>query len=469
LTTGTDGNLYGTTVNGGADRFGTVYQLTASGSVNTLYSFTGGNDGAYPYAAVVMGSDGNFYGTAEANGGNDDGEIYQITTSGSLTPLYGFTGSTDGGQPYAALVAGTDGLLYGTAFHGGANGEGSLYSISTTGSFNAIASFSGTATGIYPYAPLVQGTDGNFYGTATASGTDGSGTVFSVTSGGAFNFVHSLNGSTEGATPYAALVAGTDGNFYGTAEAGGTNGSGTVFQITTSGSLTPLYSFTGGSDGGNPYAALTDGTDGLLYGTTSAGGVYGKGTLFSITTTGSLTTLYSFTGGNDGADPQGTLLSGSAGNFYGTTVNGGAGGFGSIFQFTPPAAFNTVYAFTSGTGLQISLNCSVAIVNSGTLPIYNPTKYPPTFSVYLGSGLLPDPGQAFSQNGTNIFNIPELQPGQSITFQFFQYGSTDNRLKLPVGVPATGLPVTGVVTYTDPVGDYDGSVKTYSPPGVFPP
>jgi uncharacterized repeat protein (TIGR03803 family) len=465
LTTGTDGNLYGTTVYGGADRVGTVYQVTASGSVNTLYSFTGGSDGSYPYAAVVQGTDGNFYGTAESAGSEGDGEVYKITTSGSLTPLYGFDNGTDGGEPYAALINGTNGLLYGTTSMGGATNQGSIYVISDSGSFSAIASLSGS-NGEYPHAPLVLGTDGNFYGTAIAGGTNNLGAVFSVTSSGSFNFVYSLNGTTNGAAPYAALVEGTDGNFYGTAEIDGTNGSGTVFQITTSGSFTPLYSFTGGADGGNPYAALTAGTDGLLYGTTSAGGAYGYGTIFNITTTGSLTTLYSFTGGNDGADPQGTLLSGSAGSFYGTTVNGGAGGFGSIFQFSPPASFNTVYAFTSGTSFQISLDCSVTIINSGTLPVYNPTRIqdPATFSVYLGSGVFPDPGQLLTQSGTNAsYGIPDLQPGQSVTFPFFQYGSSDNRMKLPVGVAPTGVPVTGVVTYTDPVGDYDGAVRTYSP------
>jgi uncharacterized repeat protein (TIGR03803 family) len=271
--------------------------------------------------------------------------------------------------------------------------------------------------------------------------------------------------SPEGALPYAALVEGTDGNFYGTAETDGTNHHGTVFQITTSGSLTPLYSFTGGDDGGNPYAALTAGTDGNLYGATSAGGLYGFGTLFSINTTGSLDTLYSFTGGDDGADPHGTLLSGSAGSFYGTTVDGGAGAFGTVFQFNPPASLSTLYPFTSGTSFQVSLDFSVTIVNSGTLPIYNPSHAPSpaTFSVYAGSGEAPDPGQQFSQNGRTTFNIPELQPGQYVTFTFHQFGSTDDRMKLPFGVSPSGLPVTGVVTYTDPVGDYDGSAKTYSP------
>jgi uncharacterized repeat protein (TIGR03803 family) len=466
--TGTDGNLYGTTVNGGADRFGTAYQLTTTGSLNTLYTFTGGNDGAFPYAPVIQGTDGNFYGTTETDGSNGAGTVYQLTSSGTLNTLYSFTGNSDGGNPFAGLITGTDGLFYGTTSQGGIHDQGAIYTVDTTGSLNTIFSFSSEPDGANPYAPLVQGTDGNFYGTTIAGGTNGFGTIFSINSSGGLNFVHPMNGSTDGASPYAALIEGTNGNFYGTAETGGSNGNGTVFEMTASGTvatLTTLYAFTGGTDGGNPYTALTAGTDGNLYGTTSAGGQYGFGTIFSITTSGSLNTLYSFTGAADGANPRGTLLSGSAGSFYGTAVNGGSGAFGTVFQFTPPSSLNTVYAFTSGTTFQVGIDFSVSIVNSGTLPIYNPSHapYPASFSVYLGSGQAPDPGQQFSQNGKTTFNIPELAPGANVTFPFHQYGSTDDRMKLPLGLTSGTMPITGVVTYTDPVGDYDGSAKTYSP------
>jgi uncharacterized repeat protein (TIGR03803 family) len=482
--TGTDGNLYGATVNGGANRFGTAYQLTTTGSLNTLYSFTGGNDGAFPYAAVVQGTDGNFYGTTETDGSNGAGTVYQLSASGTFNPLYSFSGGDDGGNPYAGLVTGTDGLFYGTTSQGGVNAGntafGTIFTISSTGSFNTIASFNSNADGATPHAPLLLGADGNFYGAAIAGGANGDGTIFSVTPGGSFNWVHSMNGGTDGAAPYAALIQGTNGAFYGTAETDGSNGHGTVFEVTASGTvatLTTLYSFTGDADGGNPYSALTAGTDGLLYGATSAGGAYGFGTIFSITTSGSFNTLYSFTGGNDGADPHGTLLSGTGGAFYGTAVNGGSGGFGTVYQFSPPATVDALYAFTSGTTFQIALDFSVAIVNSGTLPIYNPThtKYPATFSVYISSGEPPILGQQFSQNGQSVFNIPELQPGQNVIFNFHQFGSTDNRLTLPLGVSPDTLSVTstssvivngsvtGVVNYHDPVGDYDGSAKTYSP------
>ena len=189
--------------------------------------------------------------------------------------------------------------------------------------------------GAFPSAALVQGSDGYFYGTA-------SGTVFRISTNGALTTLYSFSGGNDGAGP-SELVQGSDGYFYGTTFGGGTNGQGTVFRISTNGELTTLYSFTGGSDGANPPAALVQGSDGYFYGTTTGGGIAnsnyygglnGYGTVFKISTSGALTTLYSFTGGNDGGLPYAGLVQGSDGNFYGTTTGGGVSRAGTVFRLT---------------------------------------------------------------------------------------------------------------------------------------
>ena len=247
--------------------------------------------------------------------------MFKISPNGALTSLYSFTGGNDGADPDAGLVQGSDGNFYGTTYDGGTNGGyGTVFKISTNGALTSLYSFTGGNDGADPNAGLVQGSDGNFYGTTYSGGTNDSGTVFKISTNGALTSLYSFTDGNDGAYPYAGLVQGSDGNFYGTTDGGGTNGGyGTVFKISTNGALTSLYSFTGGNDGAYPEAGLVQGSDGNFYGTTMRRYGYGHGTVFKISTNGALTSLYSFTGGNDGASPQAGLVQGSDGNFYGTT------------------------------------------------------------------------------------------------------------------------------------------------------
>src|ERR1035438_1763288 len=201
-----------------------------------------------------------------------------------------------------------------------------------------LASFAGT-NGSTPVAGLVQASDGNLYGTTSVGGTSNDGTVFRITPGGTLTTLYSFTGA-DGENPQAGLIQASDGNLYGTTESGGTIillGKpltfiwGTVFRITPGGTETTLYSFTGGADGGSPQAGLIQASDGNLYGTTASGGAGPRGTVFSITPGGTLTTLYSFYG-NSG--PQGALIQASDGNFYGTTSGGGTSGGGTVFRIT---------------------------------------------------------------------------------------------------------------------------------------
>jgi len=349
LVQGSDGNFYGTTAWGGMDTNGTVFEISADGALTSLYSFTGGNDGANPVAGLVQGSDGNFYGTA-ANGGMDtNGAVFKISATGALTSLYSFTGGNDGANPDAGLVEGSDGNFYGTTSGGGTNDAGNVFKISADGALTGLYSFTGGNDGSSPVAGLVQGSDGDFYSTTSGGGTHYVGTVFKITTNGALTSLYSFSGANDGGSPVAGLVQGGDGYFYSTTSSGGTNGgSGTVFEISTNGALTSLYSFASGNDGAEPLAGLVQGSDGYFYGTTFVGGTYGIGTVFKISSDGALTSLYSFTGGNDGYWPEAGLVQGSDGNFYGTASRGGTNGYGTVFKISVTGALTSLYSFTRG-------------------------------------------------------------------------------------------------------------------------
>jgi uncharacterized repeat protein (TIGR03803 family) len=210
-----------------------------------------------------------------------------MTTSGDLTALYGFTGANDGGYPYAGVIQGADGGLYGTTLDYGANDYGTVFRVDTNGTLATLVSFDGT-NGAFPEGGVIQGVDGNLYGTTLVGGSNHSGTVFCLTTNGALTTLFSFGG-TNGGGPAAALVQGTDGNFYGTTSAGGAGGQGTVFSITTNGALTTLVWFDG-LNGADPEAPLIQASDGSLYGATAQGGVGynpsaggGNGTVFRVT------------------------------------------------------------------------------------------------------------------------------------------------------------------------------------------
>ena len=303
------------------------------------------SDGQDPLAGLVQGSDGNFYGTTDAGGTGGNGTVFKITPAGALTTLHSFSGS-DGRNPPATLVQGTDGNFYGTTNQGGAMGAGTVFKITPAGALTTLYPFAGS-DGSHPYAGLVQGTDGNFYGTTNQGGTGDYGTVFKITPAGTLTTLYSFPGS-DGGYPQDTLVQGSDGNFYGTAKQGGTGNYGTVFKITPSGTLTTLHSFAG-SDGQNPLAGLVQGSDGNFYGTTNQGGTGDYGTVFKITPAGTLTTLYSFSG-SDGEWPSAALVQGTDGNFYGTTGQGGASGDGTVFKITLGGTLTTLYSFAGNDG-----------------------------------------------------------------------------------------------------------------------
>ena len=280
----------------------------------------------------------------------------------TLTTLYSFCSQTncaDGSMPEAGLVQATDGNFYGTTSGYGSSGLGTVFKITPSGTLTTLHSFD-FSDGAHPSAGLIQATDGNFYGTAGA-GANSHGTIFKITPSGRLSTLYSFcpqyPNCPDGSDPSAGLIQATDGNFYGTTVDGGANcepvGCGTVFKITPSGTLITLYSFcsqTNCADGANPYAGLIQATDGNFYGTTSGFATGTNSTVFKITPSGTLTTLYTFCSQPncaDGSNLHAGLIQATDGNFYGTTVYGGANGDGTVFKITPNGTEAVLYSFCS--------------------------------------------------------------------------------------------------------------------------
>jgi uncharacterized repeat protein (TIGR03803 family) len=346
-----NGDFYGMTSAGGNNGLGSVFKMTSNGTLTTLVSFSATNGGV-PLSGLAQASDGNFYGTTyyggnlSLNNGGGLGTVFRMTAAGILTKLVQFN-ANNGGFPYAGLTLGNDGNFYGTTFWGGnlalngGSGYGTVFKMTPAGLLTTLVQFN-QHNGANPGVPLVQGSDGNFYGTTYAGGGNDLGTIFKMTPDGTLTPLISFFAS-NGGHPTARLIQGSDGNFYGTTYSGGNlalnggSGYGTIFKMTPDGTLTTLVQFNG-NNGGHPNAGVVQGSDGNFYGTTaggtdlavSSGNSYG--TVFKMTPSGVLTTLISFTI-NNGAYPYGGIIQANDGNFYGTTSAGGSEGGGTVFRF----------------------------------------------------------------------------------------------------------------------------------------
>ncbi len=331
--------FFGATYEGGTSGYGAVYEVGNTGFETAIYSFAGGGDGASPQSCPITDVTGNLYGTTEEGGAYGYGVVFRLTSGGTETVLYSFTGGADGAYPFANLVMDASGNLYGTTVEGGGDGLGVVFRVAVDGTESVVHSFVGS-DGAYPRAGLVMDKAGSLYGTTEGGGAQGLGVVFKVMSGGAEKVLHSFAGGSDGATPVAGVIFDKAENLYGTTLGGGANDEGTVFKISQRGKEAVLYSFAGGNDGSEPFAGVVK-KGAYLYGTTFEGGASDFGTVFKLPTKGGTdTVLYSFTGGSDGGFPDGGVLD-QGGNLFGTTFAGGdpgcsAGqGCGVVFEITP--------------------------------------------------------------------------------------------------------------------------------------
>jgi uncharacterized repeat protein (TIGR03803 family) len=450
-------------------------------------------NGELPNASVVQGADGNFYGTTFSGGagsacfGAGCGTVFKITPAGKLTTLHSFN-ITDGAGPYTGVIRAADGNFYGTTQSGGANESGTVFKMTLSGKVIPLYNFCSTnscADGIAPQTPVVQGSDGDFYGTTASGGgnkcngatTNNCGTIFKMTSRGKLTTLASFD-TNDGYYAVGGLVEGIDGNFYGIASEGGTGAScpsalacGTVFKITPKGTLTALYSFCSQPNCTDGFGAngLVLGADGNFYGTTSWGGANqcdasgrGCGTIFKITPAGMLTTVHSFDGW-DGFHPSSVLVPGFGGSLYGTTAEGGTDydpfacpasqvcGTGTVFGFTPGFELTSLYSFnpssspssfdglviqgTNGTFFGTSYNTPEdGTVFSLSVPGQNPFVEPQPASGKVGSAVV--------ILGNNLTGATEVSfNGTPATFTVFKAGTA---LKAVVPKGAT----TGTVTVT---------------------
>lgn len=280
------GALYGTAYYGGLSNAGTIYKLTPEGIFSTLLSLANPT-GGYPIAGLLVGRDGDLYGAAALGGANSAGAVIRVTTNGVLTQVFSFGfGGSAGDSPYGNLVQGNDGSLYGATFQGGANGQGTLFRLLTNGVLTTLHSFGGSNDGAKPYAGPVWGADGSLYGTTSFGGSNGVGTIYKLSTNGTYASLFSFS-ITNGAYPQAALLPGADGALYGTTYAGGVytnasgDGYGTIFKLSTNGGLTTLHSFNH-TNGASPAAPLILGADGDFYGTTENGGANDRGSVFRL-------------------------------------------------------------------------------------------------------------------------------------------------------------------------------------------
>ncbi len=456
LIQGADGNLYGTTAEYGVYGIGgTVFKITTAGGLTTLYSFcaqTNCTDGFESLGALVLATNGEFYGTTAAGGAyapppvlGGGGTVFKITSKG-LTTLYSFcrqTNCADGAFPHAGLVQATNSDLYGTTWNGGANSNcvigslptcGTILKITPGGAFTSLYSFcaqAGCPDGEDPTSSLIQATNGDLYGTTPYGGTspDG-GTIFKITPGGTLTTLYdfcSLPYCTDGAQPGfdssgAGLVQGADGNFYGTTLFGGNCNLGTVFKITPTGKLTTLHSFGNPScedpaDGDDPNPGLIQATDGNFYGTTQ-GSNNGdpSGTVFRITPGGALTTLHYFCSQQncaDGTFPLTGVVQGTDGNFYGTTYEGGANGlfYGTVFKLSvglKPFVETNPTSGASGTKVTIlgnNLTGSSSLTFNGTAATFTVNSTGTAITTAVPAGATTGYVKVTTPSGTLTSNV----------------------------------------------------------------
>ncbi len=375
-----DGGLVGTSPYGGDSSLGSVFRLPAggaAGSLQVVYSFTGGADGSAPIAGLVADSAGNLYGVAAVGGDSGNGTIFEVARNGSsygFERLYSFTGGADGSVPVGGLAIDAEGNLYGTTARGGAGGSGTVFRWSAAGAgLTTLYEFSAPSSGIngdgaFPEATLLRDEFGDLFGTTAAGGPAGDGVVFALVPGGSgysFSVLHAFSGGEDQTTPVGGLVADGSGDLFGTTSGDFTVSLfGTVFELERTGrsyAYRTIHTFQDAEDGATPYSSLLIDPSGDLLGTTAEGGAGNSGMLFELVPAGgdyAFRLFHDFGGAFDGATPAGGLVADASGRLYGATLADGIFGWGTIFAFTPPPTAVSRIVAATGEPVAIALSAS---------------------------------------------------------------------------------------------------------------
>jgi uncharacterized repeat protein (TIGR03803 family) len=486
------GNFYGTTALGGTcpgwNQYGcgVVFELSPNGSggwkQTVLHTFAAPPDGANPlFSPAIFDKSGNLYGTTQWGGAFNVGTVFELSPVGAswtVNILYSFTGGADGGHPAAGLILDEAGNLYGTGQTGGANAQGTVFKVAPSGAETLLYTFgSQSGDGSYPFAGLVLDQTGNLYGTTLSGGAHDGGTVFKLTPTGTETVLYSFGSqSGDGSNPYAGLVFDKTGNLYGATYSGGTNGGGTVFKLSPTGTETVLYSFGSQSgDGSNPYGgSLVLDNNGNLYGTTVGGGAHGDGTVFKLTPTGTETVLYSFgSQSGDGSKPWAGVVLDEKGNLYGTTQAGGAYGAGVVFEVSlvgaatattlvsgqNPSIFGQAVTFTASVSSTAGSPTGTVILFDGSTQVGSGTLTKGSVSIVVAS--LPvgaDSMTAEYQGGAGFTSSTSTPLSQTVSL-----APTATTLTSSLNPAATNQLVTFTATVTSQYGGAaTGSVVFYS-------
>lgn len=438
LVQGPDGALYGVLTAGGTFGQGSVFKLDPKGQFQTLYSFGSSSlpsaapDGSTPNAGVIFGSDGNLYGTTTQGGPNFGGTVFKMTVTGQLTTLVGFGGpSPAASEPYGPLYFGADGNFYGTTNAGGSGGAGTVFRMTPSGMVTILHNFAGDySEGGGLFGAMVMATDGTLYGTTSLGGIDpssgrtGDGTVFKILPDGTFSILHYFPYTATNTIP--GLVLAPDGTLYGLTELGGI-GTGNAYSITSDGTYIDLHDFgcsCGTPDGSEPVGPLTLGSDGNFYGLTIFGGTVNNGTMFKMTPGGVVTPLHSFTVA-EGGGPAGGVVQGTDGRFYGMT-SGLYTRDPTIYSFAlPPSASPTTLAAVAGDGA-VSLSWA-AVTGANTYNVYQGTASGAEGATPVSTGI----------TGTST-KVTGLQNGTTYYFQVVAINEAGNG---PTSAEVPALPI----------------------------
>jgi uncharacterized repeat protein (TIGR03803 family) len=451
---GRDGNFYGISQAGpigGTTNNGVIYKISSSGVITPLHAIQ--TSEGTQCNGLVLGTDGNFYGTCYSDPVHNGGTVYKVTPTGTLTVLHTFVGgTTDGCLPLAPPTQGSDGNFYGTTGFCGASGYGTVYKITSTGTFTLLYSFQGPPNDTAVPLGLIQGSDGNFWGMGSGWIISDGG-VFKISAAGKETLVYSFKGSTDGQSPYTNLIQGSDGNYYGTTEGSGGSAIGTVFKLTPSGVETVLYNFPDQTEGAFPRLPLTQGSDGLLYGiaTDCAGGGCAQAGLFDITTKGVYTNLYLYPiiGGNNNEIPLSPLLLSTNGKFYSVTEQGGTHQNGSFYSLsTTYSPFISLVNVSSGKeGAKVGILgqgfTSASVVKFGGTAATTKTLTGSTFILAtVPAGALT--GSVTVTTGTTTLTAPKQF---KVTPTLVSFSPPSGTVGTLVTITGTGLTQTTKVTF----------------------